>query len=207
MRQLLALAPMMLVLSACGSAASTASGAPATTPTAAPETTAPSATVAITQRPAADSAVIGTWVRTQSCEEALAAFEAAGLEDQTGDWIVGNWVGEGETRARGEECDGARPPEEHSHFFTEDWMFGSLDAAGDQVDFGDFDLVDEDTLSFASHSQEFGYDGDILLDYAVDGDTATFTVDIPSTCEDACRVAHAWALSAFFDAEEWTRRN
>ena len=204
MRRSLALTTLTLLLAACGGATPTPSTAPvAATPTTAAPTPAPTAT--ITQPPAADGPIIGTWVRTQSCDEQLAAFEAAGLEDQAGNWIVGNWVGEGETRARGEECDGARPPEEHSHFFTETWMFGSLDANGEQVDFGDFGLVDEDTLSFPSHSQEFGYAGDILVDFAVDGDTATFTVDMPTTCEDACRVAHAWALSAFFDAEDWAR--
>ena len=102
-------------------------------------------------------------------------------------------------------CADARPAEEHSHFFTEDGEFGSLDAEGNQVDSGDYAVAHADTLSFASHAIEFGYDGDILVDYRVSGDSAEFEVQLSSECDDACLEAHAWALSAFFGPEPWTR--
>ena len=102
-------------------------------------------------------------------------------------------------------CAGARPAEEHSHFFTEDGQFGSYDAVGDQVDSGDYAVVDTDTLNFASHAREFGYDGDILVDYAVSGDSATFEVQLPTVCDEHCLEAHAWALSAFYGPDPWTR--
>ena len=76
---------------------------------------------------------------------------------------------------------------------------------GEQVDNGDYAVVDAGTLSFASHAAEFGYDGDILVNYTVSGDTAEFEVQVPSECDDACLLAHAWALSAFFGPEPWTR--
>ena len=122
-------------------------------------------------------------------------------------WITGNWVGDpADVEADLENlCADARPAEEHSHFFTPDGQFGSYDAAGEQVDGGDYAVVDSDTLSFRSHSTEFGYDGDILVDYAVSGETAEFEVQLPSDCDDRCLEAHAWAFSAFFGPEPWTR--
>jgi hypothetical protein len=137
----------------------------------------------------------------------LAAFEEAGLAQSQLDWIVGNWVGDpADVEVDTDEvCAGARPAEEHSHFFTEDGQFGSYDAQGEQVDSGDYVIVDAGTLSFRSHSAEFGYDGDLLVEYAVSGDSAVFEVQLPSECDDACSLAHAWALSAFFGPEPWTR--
>lgn len=137
----------------------------------------------------------------------LAAFEAAGLAATKGIWIVGNWVGDPADIDWDPKdlCAGARPAEEHSHFFTADLRFGSYDAAGEQVDDGDYAVLDADTVSFPSHSTEFGYDGDILVDYAVTGDSATFTVQVPAACEAACLEAHAWALSAFFGGDPWVK--
>ena len=137
----------------------------------------------------------------------LAAFEEAGLAESQSDWIVGNWVGDpAEVEVDPVNlCADARPAEEHSHFFTVDGQFGSYDAGGEQVDNGDYAVLDVGTLSFASHSAEFGYDGDILVDYTVNGDSAEFEVLLPLECDDACSLAHAWALSAFFGPEPWTR--
>ena len=136
----------------------------------------------------------------------LAAFQEVGLAESQLDWIIGNWVANpaGEIHAD-DVCEDARPAEEHSHFFTADGQFGSYDAAGEQVDNGDYAVVEPGTLSFASHAAEFGYDGDILVDYTVSGDSAEFEVLVPADCEDACSLAHAWALSAFFGTEPWTR--
>jgi hypothetical protein len=152
-----------------------------------------------------DAALVGEWIRVQSCEEQLAAFDQADLTETHAMWITGNWVGEEASFTPGTECDGARPPEDHSHFFTEGGRFGSRDAQGQQVDDGDVVLVDADTLSFPSHAQEFGYAGEVLVDYEVAGDTAEFHVQLPDSCQSACADAYAWALSAFFDAKRWER--
>lgn len=175
----------------------------------------PAASTAATS-PSVDSSIqpsggaaqlVGTWTRTQDCETMLAAFEGAGLAESHAVWIIGNWVGDhADVQADLEDlCADARVAEEHSHFFTDDGQFGSYDAAGEQVDDGDYAVVDSDTLSFPSHSTEFRYGGDILVVYAVSGDTATFEVQLPSECGDACKEAHAWAFSAFFGPDPWTR--
>lgn len=143
------------------------------------------------------SPIVGYWHRAQTCEEMRSAFEAAGLAESHTGWLQGNFYGGEEGPAQGDPCAGAQGPLEHSHWFTETGGFGSQDEAGEDVDGGDYALVDADTLSFPSHSAEFGYAGDILVDFTVDGGVATFRVDLPDPCDAPCRDAHAWALSAF----------
>jgi len=151
--------------------------------------------------------LVGTWTRTQDCETMLAAFKEAGLAESHADWIVGNWVGDpADVEVDPNNlCADARPAQEHSHFFTENGRFGSYDDKGAQVDDGAYVMEDADTLSFPTHSTEFGYGGDILVDYAVSGDLVTFEVRPPSECEDSCLDAYAWALSAFFGPDPWRR--
>jgi hypothetical protein len=146
---------------------------------------------------AATSELIGSWHRSQSCEEMLAAFEAAGLAESNRDWLQGNFYGGKSGPSEGDPCAGAQGPYEHDHFFTADGAFGSHDQNGEEVDSGDYELVDNDTVSFPSHANEFGYQGDILVDYTVSGDVVTFEVVLPETCDKKCANAYAWALSAF----------
>ena len=103
------------------------------------------------------SAIVGSWHRAQSCEEMLAAFEAAGLAHSHLGWLQGNFFGGGPGPTDGDVCAGAQGPLEHSHFFTEGGAFGSHDENGEQVDDGDYVAVDGDTLAFPSHASEFGY--------------------------------------------------
>ena len=57
---------------------------------------------------ASSSPIVGEWVRTASCDEALAAFVQAGLIDQIADWVTGNYVGEAASTAPGKECTNAK---------------------------------------------------------------------------------------------------
>ena len=150
-------------------------------------------------------AIVGTWTRRQDCEGQLNAFEGAGLAKTHIGWVTDNWVRPVASPDPEDPCARARPPEEHSHFFTAEGAFGSYDAAGKQVDDGDYVLADADTIGFPSHAKEFGYDGEVLVRFVIRGDTATFEVVIPTRCKAACLDAHAWALSAFYGPEPWTR--
>jgi hypothetical protein len=127
----------------------------------------------------------------------LAAFERAGLARSHRGWLQGNFFGGEEGPQSGEPCTGAEGPLEHDHYFTAEGEFGSHDENGEEVDGGDYEAVDRDTLSFPSHSEEFAYPGDILVHYAINEEVATFDVTLPSPCEDECADAYAWALSAF----------
>jgi hypothetical protein len=127
----------------------------------------------------------------------LSAFQEAGLATSHRDWLQGNFFGGQPGPTGGDPCSGAQGPLEHDHYFTNDGGFGSHDQSGEQADSGDYEEIDADTVGFPSHAEEFGYDGDILVDYAVDGDVLTFEVAVPNHCEGACADAYAWALSAF----------
>jgi hypothetical protein len=141
--------------------------------------------------------LVGSWHRAQTCAEMLAAFESAGLAESHVGWLQGNFYGGEPGPTEGDPCAGANGPLQHDHFFTEDGMFGSHDENGEEVDGGDYEVVDEDTVSFPSHAAEFGYDGDVIVDVTIDGDVATFSVVLPESCVDQCAEAYAWALSAF----------
>ena len=144
----------------------------------------------------ATTELVGSWHRAQTCPEMLAAFEDVGLADSHRDWLQGNFFGGESGPKEGDLCAGAEGPLEHDHFFTAAGAFGSHDESGEEVDGGDFQMVDDDTVSFPSHAAEFGYDGDLVVDYAVSGDVVTFEIALPKRCVDTCADAYAWALSA-----------
>jgi hypothetical protein len=127
----------------------------------------------------------------------LAVFEKAALAESQRGWLQGNFYGGAPGPRKGDPCAGARGPLEHDHYFTADGGFGSHDQHGEEVDGGDYREIDADTVAFPSHAQEFGYHGDILVDYVVDGDVVSFNVDLPKSCTGSCADAFAWALSAF----------
>jgi hypothetical protein len=145
----------------------------------------------------ADTPVLGSWHRAQTCQEMLLAFEEAGLAEAHREWIQGNFFGGEPGPATGDACAGAVGPLEHDHFFTAAGEFGSHDENGEEVDGGDFAFVDDHTLAFPSHATEFRYEGDVLVDYSINGDIVTFEVQMPDACAEACADAYAWALSAF----------
>jgi hypothetical protein len=178
----------VMVVAACSGAAAPGSATPTSPP--------PSATSALSASAEA-SGIVGSWHRAQTCQEMLAAFERAGLAESQREWLQGNFFGGSAGPTTGDLCAGAAGPLEHSHFFTAGGGFGSRDDKNAQVDSGDYVVVDENTLSFPSHAQEFGYPGDVLVDYMITEPTVTFDVVLPDECTGGCAVAHAWALSAF----------
>lgn len=187
-RSALGIAVLLLSLvtaAACGDDSESGAGA---TPTEGTETS--STDVATPE-------LIGSWHRAQTCAEMLAAFEEAGLAESHRGWLQGNFFGGEPGPKEGDLCAGAEGPLEHDHFFTAAGAFGSHDESGEEVDGGDLEVVDEDTVSFPSHAAEFGYDGDLVVDYEVSGDVVTFDVALPEPCVDECADAYAWALSAF----------
>ena len=141
--------------------------------------------------------LIGSWHRAQTCAEMLAAFQEAGLAESHVGWLQGNFFGGEPGPTSGDPCAGAEGRLEHDHFFTEAGGFGSHDQNGEEVDHGDFEVVDDQTVSFPSHATEFGYDGDLIVGYTVDGDVVVFDVVVPESCVDRCADSYAWALSAF----------
>lgn len=186
-RVLVGLVLVGLVSVACGGV-STSPDATATTST--PEPGSSSTEVPTTE-------LIGSWHRAQTCAEMLAAFQEAGLAESHVGWLQGNFFGAEPGPTSGDPCEGTSGPLEHDHFFTDAGEFGSHDENGEEVDLGDFAVVDDETVSFPSHATEFGYDGDLIVGFSVDGDVVVFDVVLPDPCVDQCADAYAWALSAF----------
>ena len=105
------------------------------------------------------------------------------------------------TSSAGADIDDARPCRgatevEHSHIFTEDGRFGSYDQNGEQVDHGDYTILDDTTLTFPTHAKELG--GDITVRYRVQEDPLDLEVVPPDPCTGGCRLSTAWAISAFY---------
>jgi hypothetical protein len=193
MRHRLVIAVLLLIFAAVVGCSDNST--PQADSTTSDETAASPAAASPTQ--SATTELIGSWHRAQTCKEMLAAFEKAGLAESHRDWLQGNFFGGDPGPTKGDVCKGARGPLEHDHFFTAAGAFGSHDENGEEVDNGDFVVVDEDTVSFPSHAAEFGYDGDLVVDYAISGDVVTFDVALPESCADKCADAYAWTLAAF----------
>ena len=177
------------ISTACGSNGSIS------TPSAAPETTAPSPSETLA------SPLVGTWERETRCEELVAALTEAGLEKWVLEFVAGNGFIPGVRRPNqiadpDEPCTGATP-RIHSHFFTEDGMFGSLDWNGDQVDDGTYVLTDDGTFVV---SKEFP---DVTFNYTIQDDTITFDPVIPD-CAPECFEA-AWSVAVAYPGETWER--
>jgi hypothetical protein len=84
---------------------------------------------------------------------------------------------------------------QHDHFITNAGAFGSHDEHGEQVDRANFKVVDDNTVSFPSHATEFGYDGDLVVDYSIDGDVVAF--DVAPACSVRGRVPRCVYLGSF----------
>jgi hypothetical protein len=164
---------------------------------------APAATIdaATPSDEAVADALVGTWERETQCKELVLALKEAGLEDWVLESVAGNAFIPG-ANTPDDIADPVHPcagavPRKHSHFFTEDGLFGSMDSNGEQVDDGTYRVVDEDTFVV---SKEFP---DVTFHFTVRGDTITFEPVIPD-CSPGCFEA-AWSVSVAYPGEEWHR--
>jgi hypothetical protein len=178
----------LLVMSGCGASPRTTPTEPAQEPGATPS-----------ESPV--EPLVGTWERVTRCEELVSAYKQAGLEEWVLESVAGNGfipgvTSEDQIADPANPCEGA-VPREHSHFFTPDGQFGSLDWNGDQVDDGTYEIIDDDTFVV---SKEFP---DVTFNYTVQGDTIMFDPVIPE-CAPRCFEA-AWSVSVAYPGETWER--
>jgi hypothetical protein len=142
---------------------------------------------------AAVGGLVGTWVAVNRCEELVAALRSAGLEAYTGQMLTGQYRPDPPrqiTRDR-DPCRAARSFE-HSHGFEPDGAFASYDASGTQVDEGTY-RTSGDRLIVSRPPF------DVTVRYRVSGDTASFDLVIPPSCETKlCRDTLALAIGTFF---------
>ena len=145
--------------------------------------------------------LVGTWERETTCEELVSALTDAGLDRWVLEGVAGNGFVPG-VRSPDEIADPENPcagavPRVHSHFFTEDGAFGSLDWNGEPVDDGTYEILDEGTFVV---SKEFP---DVTFGYTIDGETISFEPEIPE-CSPACFEA-AWSVSVAYPGTTWHR--
>jgi len=142
--------------SGCGSPADSASSA-GTRSSSAASSTAPATS---------SSELVGRWELEQSCDELIDALHAADLDavlpSMLEDWFPDSTPGELARKAK--PCQGATPRRPHSHFFTADGQFGSVDQTGQQVDDGPYQVLDDHTVRIGEGSFTYSItDGETLI--------------------------------------------
>jgi hypothetical protein len=147
---------------------------------------------------ATNAAIIGIWQGVHECEGIAEALAAAGFD---GAVIIENIVGNGllpgvespdEVADVTTACEESTPLE-HSHEFTADGQFFSYDQDGEEVDFGTYELVDEDTLVIGAPDR-----GGVEFDFSIEGDHLTLVPQTPAGCLEfecqwAVMVAMPWS--------------
>jgi hypothetical protein len=166
----------------------TATQAPTATQIPPTNTPQPTPTTSATEVPV--SPLVGTWQRVNSCASFVQAFKEAGFIDLAPEMLVGGGYFTSLDQIDSTDlCKGATEVL-HSHFFTANGGFGSHDEKGRQVDDGNYQIVDNRTITFPSN--------DVTVHFSIKGDTLMFEVVVPEPCVGSCREANAWALAAFY---------
>jgi hypothetical protein len=154
--------------------------------------------------PAADvtvSPLVGVWARVTTCAELLKALKDAGMERYAAETVIGNGfvpsIRNPKDLDPSDPCKGS-VPREHSHFFTDDGSFGSLDWNGDPVDDGTYELVDNDTFAI---SKEFP--DPVTFHFEIEGDSIIFDPVIPK-CRPKC-FESLWSVTVAYPGKEWKR--
>ena len=182
-----------LILASCGGATgSTASPAASTAPASPSE-------VASAEPSTVDAAIVGVWRGEHECEGIADALAEAGFDESV---IIENVVGNGllpgaespdDVAGLTEACEEATTLE-HSHEFTADGEFFSYDQDGNEVDFGTYQLDDEDTLTIGAPDRP-----GIRFDFTIEGDHLTLEPQLPEPgclefeCQWAVMVAMPWS--------------
>ena len=168
---------ILLVLASCASAPSDSGSA------------APSAS----QSTSAD--IVGTWRGQHTCEGIVNALQDAGfgvavaIESVVDNGLVPGGDGTGSLDTDHPCADAIAL--DHSHVFRANGQFQSLDQAGDEVDFGTWEAIDEDTIVIGAPDR-----ADVAFDYAVEGDVLRLEPDLEAGClEFECQWAVMVAMS------------
>lgn len=141
---------------------------------------------------------VGTWRRTTTCAELVAALKKAGMQKWVTEFVAGNSFVPGVTSADqisdpAEPCKGA-VSRRHSHFFTKRGAFGSLDWRSHAVDDGRFKVIDGRTFVI---SKEFPK---VTFHYSISGQSIKFAPVVPRGCPSfRC----AWAISMAYPGKTW----
>ena len=149
---------------------------------------------------AAVSPIVGRWQQLHTCQELVDALNALGL-GALAPGMVGDYFPDQtfeELAAKYDLCEGAKP-QQHSHFFTADGLFGSLDQFGNQVDDGTYVIVGSNTFQI----------GDATFDYSIQGGTLQLTPVITDKQRRAALrhpeefTTAGWMVSVSYPGTKW----
>lgn len=153
------------------------------------------------------ASIVGRWEVLRTCEGMVTAVKDAGLP-QLAASVVGDYF-PGQTpkqlARKADVCAGAEP-QKHSHFFTKDGQFGSLDQHEEQVDDAPYDVMDKRTLRL---TPEFGEE---TYRYRISGDNQLTLEPVISTRakREALENPHEFSLALHvaavaYGGEAWQR--
>ena len=137
------------------------------------------------------------WRGEHDCDGIAEALANAGFSDSV---IIETVVGNELVSAARDDisdmtalCEAATVVE-HSHEFTADGQFFSYNQDGDEVDFGTYEVVDDDTLTIGGSDRE----GVTTFDFAIEGDHLTLEPQLEEgcltfECQWAMMVAMPWS--------------
>jgi hypothetical protein len=158
---------------------------------------------------AAEASFVGEWQRVTTCADYVRALTRAGFPEAALEAAAGNGFIPGVTTVE-DLADPAHPcrgaiPRRHSHFFTQDGLFGSRDWDGNQVDEGSYETVDDQTLVIP-YGFEDGPPIEVRFRYSIAGETIRFDPVMPSDCSTTrCREAAAWSVAVALPGKTWRR--
>jgi len=157
-----------------------------------------------TRKPAAS--IVGRWQLSRTCGALLHGLQAAHLRPLA-PGVTGEFFPQASPRQLARKhpiCEGAGS-QRHSHFFTADGRFGSLDQAEKPVDDGTYRLIDDHTVSIGS-------DRRVTFRYRVVGGNRLELTPVISGAQRRSALAHplrfsaaGWAVSVAYTGRGWKR--
>ena len=143
-----------------------------------------------TSTPETPNPLLGDWRWTRSCEAVVESFEDVELTGHLSEALVDARYFPSEDAIRANEpCAGAEETG-YLYFFEAPGRWGLIDDDDVLVEDREFTIVDDDTIAF----------DDLEVDHRIDGDTLTFEVRRPTTCDAACVDTYVWAVTTFAPA-------
>ena len=139
--------------------------------------------------------IVGSWRGQHTCEGIIDALQEAGFEPAVAlQNVIDNGLVPGADGTKSLDLDHPCADAiaiDHSHVFSADGQFQSLDQQGEEVDFGTWEAIDEDTIVIGAPDR-----ADVSFDYAVAGDVLTLEPQIEEGClEFECQWAVMVAMS------------
>jgi hypothetical protein len=153
--------------------------------------------------PTPEVPLVGRWEQTHTCRELVQALTKAHLL-ATAPAVIGDYFPNSspeQLAAKHDLCSGAKP-QIHSHFFTANATFGSVDQNNNQVDDGSYEIINDHELRI----------GDATFDFTItNGDTLIFKPEITAAdrfiaLADPLKFSTAaWQVAVTYDGLPWKR--